>query len=125
MDRPSADQLRTAIAASRAGVEDRGADEARYLERVASNLESILEREQLLLDDAMAATIASFSAVVGPWLPDPQPTATEQAASLRHALDRGLRDGALSPTDELLTALRDDATRRLAIARPGYLHSAT
>ncbi len=125
MDRPSADQLRVAIAASRAGDADRDTDEARYLERVASNLESILEREELLLDDAMAATIASFSAVAGSCLPDPQPTTAEQAASLRHALDRGLRDGALSPTDELLVALRDDATRRLTIARPGYLQSAT
>ncbi len=125
MDRPSADQLRDAIAASRAGADDLDADEARYLERVASNLEGILEREALLLDDATAATITSFSTLVAGGPPDPPSAAEDQAASLRHTLDRRLRDGLLTPTDEVLAALRDDAARRLAIARPGYLHPAT
>lgn len=124
MDRPTADQLRVAIETSRARLTDLDTDEARYLQRVASNLEAILEREARLLPEATAETIASFSALIGEGAAGPTSTPDAEAASLRHAIDSALRDGLLSPTDDVLQALRDDADRRLAIARPDYLHRA-
>lgn len=120
MDLPAAADLRRAIDASRATLAERGEDEARYLERVAANLEAMLEREEAALGDATDATIAAFSTLLPDHALVPSATPGQRVESLRRSLDGHLRSGELLPSATLHRALLDDARRRLRIARPGY-----
>ena len=120
MDLPAAADLRRAIESTRATLAERGEDEARYLERVAANLEAILEREASALDPAIDATIAAFAALLPDHAPMPSTSPRQEVDSLRRSLDDGLRSGELRPSAAVHRALLDDARRRLSIARPGY-----
>ena len=120
MDLPAAADLRRAIESTRATLAERGEDEARYLERVAANLEAILEREAAVLEDATDATVVAFSALLPEHAAMPSAPPSQRVESLRRRLDDGLRTGELQPSAEVHRALLDDARRRLSVARPGY-----
>lgn len=112
IDRPTAEDIRSAVAAAENRVAASSESDSKYITKILTNLNAIAKREVEKGPEQRRLALELLDHLVGPG-----PDLTTQL----RMLDERIKSGEVAANPELGQILMVDVERRLAIAKPEYL----